>query len=254
MLLKIFIYLLLLPDGTQLCLIFVRSYTNCSPERCLEMDSLNISSIVLNLLAMIIIIPVHEFCHAAMAVKLGDDTPVKENRYTLNPISHISPLGTIAFLIFGFGWGRAVRVNYSNLKKPRRDSAIIAAMGPLSNIALAALFLAVEKILLAQITDIRMISRNMDIICYVLDWLVSMNIMLFIINLLPFPPLDGAKILEAFLPIRFYQFIKRYESVFSVLFLLVLYTGALNIPMYFLSSHITAFLNFVTRPIDLLFA
>ena len=151
--------------------------------------------------------PVHEFSHALAAYRLGDGTAKLFGRLTLNPIAHFDPLGGILLAItfigsmgsFGFGWAKPTPVNPSNLEGGHRGEAIVAAAGPISNFIMA----------LAVALPLRYIYANPElevqipsIVIGTLDTFVWINLVLMIFNLFPIPPLDGSKVLFAFLPPR----------------------------------------------------
>jgi Zn-dependent protease len=147
--------------------------------------------------------PVHEFAHALAAYRLGDSTARFMGRLTLNPIAHFDPLGGILLAItfigspFGFGWAKPTPVNPSNLEGGRRGEAIVAIAGPISNLVLA----------LAAALPLRYLLANPDlarqlpsVVIQVLILFVFINLVLMVFNLFPIPPLDGSKVLFAFLP------------------------------------------------------
>ena len=155
-------------------------------------------------IALILSVTIHEFSHAYVAYKLGDPTAKNMGRMTLNPLAHLDPLGTLSLLFLGFGWGKAVPVNYYNLKDPKKDAAIISFAGPGSNFAMALLLTGSVKLIEQVLTPggglavagLSLIIRGLiyPIILY--------NIILGLFNLLPIEPLDGFKIVTGLLPPR----------------------------------------------------
>jgi Zn-dependent protease len=168
--------------------------------------------------ALIISIAVHEFAHAWAADHLGDPTARLQGRVTLNPLKHLDPLGSIMILVVGFGWGKPVPFDPYNLRDPIKDGAKIAIAGPISNIILAVLFSLVASALIA------LNIGPAEIILSVTALLVQLNVMLAVFNMLPVHPLDGGKVLLAFLPketaIEYDQFMHRFGMF--VLLLLIL--------------------------------
>ena len=145
---------------------------------------------------------VHEVSHGVMADKLGDPTARLAGRLTLNPIRHIDPFGSIILPLimvllpgnFIFGWAKPVPVNPYQLKNPERDGALIAGAGPASNLLLAAIFALFIK--MGEIVASSLIVQSLPLLAAI----VWVNIILAVFNLVPIPPLDGSKILFAFLP------------------------------------------------------
>jgi len=171
----------------------------------------------------------HEYAHALVADKLGDPTPKKEGRLTTSPFKHIDILGFVFFLVAGFGWAKPVRTDSSHFKRPKRDLALVAASGPLTNLFLA-LFFAVALIVLFMIIDPNLIYTNYTVyIAY--EFILSgiyLNILLFVLNLLPIPPLDGSRILYSILPDRMDKVIYFLESIGFYLLLVLIISGALD--------------------------
>ncbi len=163
---------------------------------------------------------VHETAHGLVAYKLGDPTARSLGRLTLNPLKHIDPIGFICMLLCGFGWANPVPINTRNFKKPRRDMAISALAGPLSNVALAFIFAFLSAGL-----GLAFSLMNKTLPIYVDFFLmcgVSMNATLAVFNLFPIPPLDGSKILYAFLPQRLTMWMIKNERVISIVLMVVL--------------------------------
>jgi Zn-dependent protease len=148
------------------------------------------------LILIIISIGVHEAAHAFAAYKLGDPTPKIQGRLTLNPLKHIDPIGLLFIAVAGMGWGKPVEFNPYNLKDPKRDTALIAVAGPISNILLALASYGVMVVLfLAGI-----INLNDTFLFGLLLNFIVLNISLTVFNLIPIDPLDGFKIVGGLLP------------------------------------------------------
>jgi Zn-dependent protease len=139
---------------------------------------------------------VHEYFHAFAAYKLGDNTAKDQGRLTLNPIKHIDPIGMIFIIIAGFGWAKPVQFNPNMLRNPKRDKAIIAAAGPISNLILGLLFILIVKglWLIAVSGENETIYNILDYATDVLFYCAYTNLGLFVFNILPIPPLDGSHI------------------------------------------------------------
>ena len=144
---------------------------------------------LISIIAILIAISIHEFAHAWVADRLGDPTPSLAGRLTLNPLAHLDPIGTLALFLIGFGWGKPVPIDPYNLRHPRRDQALIALAGPLSNFLFSLLIALAYRLL--PIPYLFPIIRSLLII----------SLSLGIFNLLPLYPLDGNKILIGFLPL-----------------------------------------------------
>ena len=168
--------------------------------------------------ALIVSISIHEYAHAKVADLLGDDTARLLGRVTLDPRSHLDPVGSILLLLAGFGWGKPVPFNPINLKNPKRDEAIIAFAGPLSNFILAGILAIL----------IRFVGVG-SIIGSFLYFTVFYNIVLGTFNLIPVHPLDGFKIVAGLLPPSLHiQWMQMSQyGIFILLILLV--TDATNV-------------------------
>lgn len=170
---------------------------------------------------LVIALTIHEFAHAFVADKLGDPTPKYQGRVTLNPLSHLDPLGTVAILLVGFGWGKPVQFDPYNLKDPKRDTALIAAAGPASNLLLAIVLAGVLSVLPAGVLG--------GILAPAIMYTIFINVMLAIFNLVPVYPLDGSKIFQSLLPAEsaaaYELFMHRYGSI-VLLFLIVPWGGS----------------------------
>lgn len=141
---------------------------------------------------VIIGLTVHEFSHAFVAAKLGDDTARAQGRITLNPFYHIDPVGMIFILFAGFGWAKPVQFDMRKLKSPKRDRILIALAGPLSNLILGVLFLFIIKLFFAFSYSLP--DMVYEILLRLLFYISVINLGLFIFNMLPIPPLDGSHV------------------------------------------------------------
>jgi Zn-dependent protease len=144
----------------------------------------------------------HEYAHAYVANRFGDDTAKQNGRLTLNPLRHLDPLGTIMIFLVHFGWAKPVPVNPYRLKNPKKDMLWISAAGPLSNMVLALASGILLRIFIATVKTPEQTSF-MALLTYVIFMSLQINLALAIFNILPIAPLDGSKILSGLLPDRF---------------------------------------------------
>ena len=175
-----------------------------------------------SIIALVVGLTFHEFSHAAVADSLGDHRPRAMGRLTLNPLPHIDPLGAIMLVVAGFGWAKPVMINPAALRNGRTGLAMVAAAGPIANVVVAVLAAVLFRVLdLAGIGG----TTAMTIIA----WVVLLNMVLAVFNLLPIPPLDGYNVALAFLPPRQALFLSRYGQygIFILLGLVLLnYVGS----------------------------
>ncbi|WP_258881344.1 site-2 protease family protein [Paenibacillus sp. sptzw28] len=153
-------------------------------------------------LVLMIAFTVHEFAHAYSAYKFGDRTAYDAGRVTLNPRAHLDIFGTILLLIAGFGWAKPVPVNRGRFKYPRLMGIVVSAVGPLSNLLIAAIgVLAVYVLNQTGLLEAGSIGVHRAIVHF-LYYLITINLMLFIFNLIPIPPLDGYRIIQDIVPLK----------------------------------------------------
>lgn len=184
-----------------------------------------------------LVLPLHEYAHARMALKLGDHTAEYVGRVTLNPLASVDPLGALCILLFGFGWAKPVPINTRFFRKPRRDTALVAIMGPLSNLVAAfiGMLLWYGVALLVPIRTM-MAAQVMHYFLQFLWYYVFVNISLAVFNLLPIPPLDGSRVLSAFLSPRGAYLFNRYQREIYLVLMFALLLGVLNVPLNYIDS------------------
>jgi Zn-dependent protease len=165
----------------------------------------------------------HEFSHAMVSYKLGDKTAKEQGRLTLNPLKHIDPVGAIFLVIFHFGWAKPVPVYSLYFKNPKRDMAITAAAGPITNFLLAIFaipLLALASVLKAKY-DVPYLQEFFLLFLYI-------NIGFGVFNLIPIPPLDGSRILMYFMPANIYNRLLQYEQYAFIILIVLMFTGVFS--------------------------
>ena len=183
--------------------------------------------IVLLIPALVFSLSFHEFAHAWMAYRLGDSTAARMGRLTLNPMSHLDPIGSLALLLMGFGWAKPVPVDPRYLKNPRQDMVKVAAAGPISNIILAIIAAFVLRLLF----DTDLLSNSVKTFFIIF---MQINITLAVFNLLPVSPLDGSQILSPFLEKQFGPDIVGKMQVYGprVLFIIIIISMVTDIHIF----------------------
>ncbi len=172
---------------------------------------------------VLIAITFHEFAHAYAATKLGDDTPMLQNRLNLNPLSHIDPIGFALLLFVGFGWGKPVEINprnFDNKYSQTGGEAIVAAAGPIMNFIIAIIFTVIYCALFKFANGFLQTDMG-GIIVSIVQYTIVVNLGLGVFNLIPLPPLDGSKILINFLSYNAKQWVYEHEHIFYIVFLII---------------------------------
>ena len=199
---------------------------------------ISLESILMQILATLFVIfcilPLHEYAHGWMAERLGDHTARYAGRLTLNPLASLDPIGALFLLLFGFGWAKPVPVDTCNFKKPKRDMALTALAGPVSNL-LASLVGAILYYVLVLILAAAGISTPLFVQAFFSAY-ITINVALAVFNLLPIPPLDGSKIVGAFLSNRAMYAYYRYQNIIVLVLFLLLFSGVLSRPLAFLEN------------------
>lgn len=181
------------------------------------------------------IIPIHEFAHAFIAYKLGDETARLKGRLTLSPMAHFNWIGALMILLVGFGYAEPVPVNVRNVKMKNKKlaMAIIALAGPVSNLLIAfCSMLAMFSI--ANASPSGGLIPTAFVIFFQYTALININLAVF--NLLPVPPLDGSRILFAILPTKYYFAVMKYERYIILVIMALLLFGVLTTPLSMLAN------------------
>lgn len=188
---------------------------------------------------ILLALTVHEAAHGFMSYKLGDYTAKITGRLSLNPLRHLDPIGTICMLLLGFGWAKPVPIDTRNFKNPKRDMALTALAGPVSNLIMAFigvfLFILAEKFLGLSAYQGNTFSYA---VLLFLNVFYSLNVGLAVFNLLPIPPLDGSRIFLSFLPTKIYFRIMRYERYIMLIMFALIFFGVLNRPLSWLITNV----------------
>lgn len=167
--------------------------------------------------AILVAITFHEFAHGKMASILGDPTPARTGRLSLNPLKHLDLYGTLMLLIVGFGWAKPVQVNPMYFKDRRKGMVYTSLAGPLMNLTLAYF----AALLMAWI-------RPAGLGASFLSYLVWFNVVLAVFNLIPVPPLDGSKVLFGLLPPKMVQTILPLQRYGYIILIVLLLSGILG--------------------------
>lgn len=183
------------------------------------------------IIPLIFAITTHEVAHGWVACRLGDKTALMMGRITFNPIKHIDPIGTVALpalLVYlggvVFGWAKPVPVNFRNLRNPRRDMALVAIAGPMTNLIMAIMWGAALKF------SIYLHTQQLQAALYIYAMAtfgVRINLVLMVLNFLPIPPLDGSRVVESLLPPKFEPYFRQLENFGFLILLGLLYFGVL---------------------------
>lgn len=234
-------------------------------------DTNQLVAILLSIPGVFLALAVHECAHGYVSFRLGDPTAKNLGRLTLNPIKHIDPIGLICMIFFRFGWAKPVPVNSRYYKKPRRDIALVAAAGPISNILMCIAAVLLIHILylfysfsanavpfylmwygaltVSPAFEMDLAAKIVLLLFIFLQQFALLNVSLAVFNLVPIPPLDGSKIVYMLLPTRAYFKIVRYENVIRIVFFALLLFGALD---GFLGSASLWLLNWIIYLVELI--
>ena len=183
-----------------------------------------LTDMILSVIPALICIVFHELSHGFVAYKLGDTTAKEMGRLTLNPLKHIDIIGLIMMAVFHFGWAKPVPVNMYRFKNPKRGMAITALAGPVSNIIIAVVFMA----LYGFFWPLMYMSEFGAVILDMLNTTAVISISFAVFNIIPIPPLDGSKILFSFVPQHIYKNLMRYERFGMIILIALIYLGTID--------------------------
>ena len=184
-------------------------------------DWSSMGQMILRIAAVLLCLVIHEVSHGLAAYHLGDPTAKQSHRLSLNPLRHLDPFGLIMMIAVGFGWAKPVPVDPRYFRKPKQGMALTALAGPVSNLLLALLLLLFSRL----IYDFAPYSDLWNLVFgFLLDTAV-LSIGLGVFNLVPIPPLDGSKVLAAFLPDHAYFQLMRYERYGMLLLIFLSFRG-----------------------------
>ncbi len=188
--------------------------------------------------------PLHEFAHALIADKLGDDTPRLRGRLTIDPMAHIDKRGALMIFLFGFGYAKPVEVRMRKFKNPKRDMALVALAGPVSNILQALIALFLFNLLCSFDTTAE--NTVLTYLALFFWYTADINVNLAVFNLLPVPPLDGSRLATALLPSKYYYKLMQYERYIMIGLFVLLFTGILTKPLNYISGLVFLLLDSIT--------
>lgn len=191
--------------------------------------------------ALLIALPIHEYAHARMAYYFGDPTAKMQGRMTLNPISHLDPIGTLMILIARFGWAKPVPINPYNFRNYRKGLLWVSFAGPMANFITAFVALFIFRIIYYDLGLITFAS----IPYMILFFIVQLNLILGVFNLIPIPPLDGSKILLSLAPSNVAGFIRQIEPYAPILLIVLIVSGGFRMIIFPITNAILDFYHMI---------
>ena len=171
-----------------------------------------LSSFLVSAVGIAVAISVHEFGHAYVAHLLGDDTAKMSGRMTLDPVKHVDPIGLVMLIIARIGWAKPVPINPNNFKNYKIGNLIVSLAGPLFNVITAIISINLMRF------------ANLEALQLILAGIFNYCIGFAAFNLLPIPPLDGWGVISTFIPLKYYDIAYKYESMSTIIFLIVIIT------------------------------
>ena len=195
-----------------------------------------------SMLAVVLVLPIHEWAHAYAAYLLGDHTAKWEGRLSINPAHHLSLWGSLCLILFGFGWAKPVPINpynFTKIENKKLGFAICAFAGPFANFLMGILYTIIYKFIL--------VFHGSVLFYNMFRYLAVINIYLMVFNLLPVPPLDGSRFWSVFLSDETYNKLMLNEAKITIIVFVLLFFRILDIPLEILSNIILGFIDLITK-------
>lgn len=208
-----------------------------------------IAKLLFQIPVLLLSLTIHEYSHGYVAYILGDDTAKRAGRLTLNPLPHIDPIGLLMLFIVHIGWAKPVPINPYNFKDQKKGSAITAAAGPISNFMLAITLAIIFNLIKPSSLELNPLSSFNQFILGILFYAILINLALGLFNLIPFPPLDGSKIIGGFMSDEaYYRYTAREKQGAQILLIIfvVSYIFNLNLIGSVIIPPLNFFLNLLT--------
>ncbi len=192
------------------------------------MFNIDIKTLIIDVLITLVALSGHEMAHGLVSYKLGDPTPKRDGRLTMNPLAHLDPIGTIMMVFFHFGWAKPVMVNPAYYRDRKKGMALVAFAGPAANLVMAMASMLLLGAMIVISAHVRIPEAVSSVIIYALQLFAIRNIGLAVFNLIPFPPLDGSRILGLIIPDRYYYKLMQYERYSMILLMILCVTGVFS--------------------------
>lgn len=200
-----------------------------------------ILGLLLSIPGLVIALSLHEFAHGYAAYLMGDNTAKYNGRLSLNPFSHLDPVGTLCLFLFRFGWAKPVPINPYNFNRRRSGIIIVSLAGPFMNFIVA----LISAFLLEIIIRYMPLGSLKDFLYYIVYYTIVLNVGLMCFNLIPIPPLDGSKVLAEILPYRYRNAFYEIERYSSFILMALLFTNALSPVLSTMRSFVFNIINMI---------